>query len=848
MRAADNLRSLVLGPFNPKDPNIARYFGGSPVSSGVSVSEDTALDYAPVWAAVNLISSDVASLPLILYKREPNGGKTRYVDAKLYKLLHDEPNPEMTAFVFRETLQAHVLLWGNAYAEIERDSAGRPMALWPIAPHRVEPYRPTVQGNRLGAMRYRIDGNDGVTLPASDVIHIPGLSPDGSVGYRFVLKARESIGLGVAMERFGGTFFGNGSTFGGVLSHPRTLSKQAEENLRNSIQARHQGPDRAHKFLIIQEDMKYEALGVAPNQAQFIESRRFQIAEVARWFRVPPHKIGDLERATFSNIEQQALEYVVGTLRPWLVRWEQEFNRKLISPLERNRQFCEHLVDGMLRGDVVSRNNAYAVGRQWGWLSADDVREKENLNPLPNGAGQIYLVPFNMTPADKVNELVDSQIEKNTQPKSTNPLPGQRELDAIIASLRDDVAALTAKADAQMARATEAETIAATATTDAAVWKTAAETARDGLAATQRELAEKTALLLVAQEQAEQERRERQTAIQHAHALEVLNQYHIRDKNDALARVEESERKAQEAEAARLAAEARAEIADRNSLEAEQRLAEAQKGQESAEQWLLMAKHAATEAAQAQARAESQLQQAYSDASVGIKEAEELRQALAAANSALVEAETELEAIVGQKTEEAEALLARANELQASRDAAIAALVDAEAKVQTAEAEHRAAITAAEGAILERKEREGGRLTSVLAAHRGLLVDAMGRMIRRETEKARRHQTTPQKLRAWMENFYATHEETCVEAILPAITTHLAWCGSDEIPITVAARHVQAHIAESIRQLAAVVDGSDPDEYHAVLERTLERWERDRPSVLADAILRDEIEYVRSYQ
>lgn len=368
------------------------------------MNEITALNYSAVWAAVNVIASAVASLPLILYRRLPDGGKERYTGHPLYRLLHDEPNSEMTSLVFRETLQAHVLTWGNGYAEIERDGSGRPVALWPLDPSRVQPIR---EGGRL---HYRFTNENGtqVILASRDVLHVPGLSFDGLCGYSPIAKARESIGLGLATERFGSAFFGQGSTFGGVLTSPHKLTQLQKDDIREAIDKHHKGVDRANKFLVLSDGFKFDRLGIPPDDAQFLETRKFQITEVARWFNLPPHKLKDLDRATFSNIEHSSIEFVSDTLRPWLVRWEQEINRKLIAPLERTQQFAEHLVDGLLRGDITSRYAAYAVGTQHGWLSANDIRGFENLNPIDGG--NTYLVPVNMIPIDRMDEYADRLV------------------------------------------------------------------------------------------------------------------------------------------------------------------------------------------------------------------------------------------------------------------------------------------------------------------------------------------------------------------------------------------------------------------------------------------------------
>jgi len=271
---------------------------------------------------------------------------------------------------------------------------------------------------------YKVQNGNGPdrTIQAADMIHIPGLGFDGLCGYSVIQQARETIGLALATEAFGAKFFGNGSVSTMIASHPTKLSKQAYDNLKQSLREQTTGAN-SHGMLLLEEGIKVEKTSIPPDDAQFLETRRFQDIEVCRWFNLPPHKLSELERATFSNIEHQAIEFVTDCLRPWLITWEQELNRKLIRPLERTIQFTEHNVDALLRGDTTSRYAAYAVGRQWGWLSADDVRERENLNPLPNNDGQIYLVPTNMAPADRLDEIVDKQVAPDPKPVAPAPQP-----------------------------------------------------------------------------------------------------------------------------------------------------------------------------------------------------------------------------------------------------------------------------------------------------------------------------------------------------------------------------------------------------------------------------------------
>jgi len=364
-------------------------------NTGVSVTETTALSVVTVYACVRILSETLASLPLLLYKRLGRG-KQRAVEHPLYQILHDVPNPEMNSFTFRETLMAHLVTWGNAYAEIEWDNYTKVKALWPLRPDRMQVWRE----NGEIVYKYLLPNSAGIAvLPSYRIWHIPGLGFDGLIGYSPITLAREAIGLSLATEEFGARFFSNGAAPGGVLEHPAKLSKEAQENLRKSWNEMHSGLSNQHRVAILEEGMKWSKVGMPLNDAQFLETRKFQRNEIASFFHIPPHMIGDLERATFSNIEEQALEFVVYTMRPWLVRWEQSINQKLLTPDERAEYFAEFLVDGLLRGNIQARYQAYATGRQWGWLSANDIRELENQNPLPGEEGDIYLNPMNMVPA-----------------------------------------------------------------------------------------------------------------------------------------------------------------------------------------------------------------------------------------------------------------------------------------------------------------------------------------------------------------------------------------------------------------------------------------------------------------
>lgn len=377
------------GPKNSLNGSGYSFFFGS-TSSGKVVNERTAIQTTAVYACVRVLSEAIAALPLHTYRYTSNG-KEKAVDHNLYHLLHNEPNPEMTSFVFRETLMGHLLLWGNAYAQIIRDGRGKVIALYPLMPDKM-----TVDRNDKGDLIY-LYLKDGMSyvLKSEEVLHIPGLGFDGLVGYSPIAMAKNAIGMAIATEEYGAKFFSNGANPGGVLEHPGVVKDPAR--IRESWNSVYQGTGNAHKVAVLEEGMKFQSIGIPPEQAQFLETRKFQINEIARIYRVPPHMIGDLEKSSFSNIEQQSLEFVMYTLDPWVVRWEQAIVRSLISTTEKKEYFVKFNVNGLLRGDYQSRMSGYAVGRQNGWLSADDIRELEDMNKLPIGSGgDKYLVNGNM--------------------------------------------------------------------------------------------------------------------------------------------------------------------------------------------------------------------------------------------------------------------------------------------------------------------------------------------------------------------------------------------------------------------------------------------------------------------
>ena len=415
--------------FHPRDKpqdrttgsSFAFYLGGS--TSGKAVTERSAMQMTAVYACVRILSEAIAGLPLHLYRYKEGGGKEKAIDHPLYRLLHDEPNPEMTSFVFRETLMTHLLLWGNAYTQIIRNGKGEVIALYPLMPNKME-----VDRDENGRLYYSytrssdeaptMEGST-VTLRPEDVLHIPGLGFDGLVGYSPIAMAKNAIGMAIACEEYGAKFFANGAAPSGVLEHPGTIKDPAR--VRESWNSTFGGSANSGKVAVLEEGMKYTPISISPEQAQFLETRKFQINEIARIFRVPPHMVGDLEKSSFSNIEQQSLEFVKYTLDPWVIRWEQSLARSLFSATDKKNLFFKFNVEGLLRGDYQSRMAGYATARQNGWMSANDIRELENLDRIPaEEGGDLYLINGNMLPLDRAGAFANTSSKEDSNEENAS--------------------------------------------------------------------------------------------------------------------------------------------------------------------------------------------------------------------------------------------------------------------------------------------------------------------------------------------------------------------------------------------------------------------------------------------
>jgi HK97 family phage portal protein len=773
-RLVEAIRSYTVGPIGSSSHDLGGWVREHPTSTGLRVDEFSALNYSAVWTAVNLISADASSLPLVLYKRV-KGGKERFTTHPLYSLLHDAPNPEMTSVVWRHTMQAHVLTWGNGYSEIERDQMDRPVALWPITPDRVTPFR---IGPRA-PLQYRVTNGQGpdTVLDAADVLHVPGMGWDGTQGYSVIQKARESIGLGLGTEAFGGAYFGNGAQMGGVISVKGNLTDTARQDLRTSLNSRHRGVENAHKFLLLSGDTSYTPLSVPPDDSQFLETRKFQIEEIARWFKIPPHKLGELTRSTNNNIEQQTIDYYTTTLLPWLTVWEQELTRKLVSPLERNQQFVEHIFDALLRADASARASHYSTMFSVGGVTPNEIRSAENRNEIDGGNRSF--VPLNLVPLDRLDEWLTAKIDldkanadkltaeaesaRRPPPPPPPPSNDQTQTDQV-ASLQRDVDLARRKAQEHEDRCD--------------VLKATLEEAR---------------ILLLREQDAHETTRDEG-----------------RIKLDALgATLNETMQRAVEAQAAFETAEAqRVELA---------------------------LKLAVTE----EARDEQQVAREWADTDVITARAAvtAMTADLEAARARATAAETERATLAEQLTER-DALITderRANDeahvlLNTTRED-VAAL-----RTTLTVTEGRLADAVAEADTRQRAlDALDDRLRQATVAVTDAAVDALQRVIVKEADRARKAAGTPEKLAKWTETFYDLHRESVRSALTPMLRALAHVTGSQCPPVDDV---VEQYVQDSRQQFRALAAAHDADSLAPAVERLLRRWESDRAKAMLDRIRR----------
>jgi len=376
-------------------------------ASGVAVSEKTALSVTAVWACVRLIAHAIAVLPLPVYKKLTPRGKERATEHPLYRLLHDRPNPEISSFQFRSLLSVHQNLWGVGIAEIVTGNSGRAEALWPLPPWRVSQRKITP---REVVYDIRLDDGTTRTLPSYRCLVFPSMQIWSDEWLSPISVHRETVGFATALSDFGAKTFGQGTNPAGIITHPGKLRETSEESMRARFKP-YEGLSGSHRLMLLEEGMKFERVGLPPEDAQYLQTRQFSISEISRIYNVPLHLLQEHTKSTSwgSGIEELNLAFVNWTLQPYLTQWEQEISAKLFA--EDEPYFAEFLLTALLRGRTSERYAAYATGRQWGWLSVNDVRELENMNPIDDG--DIYLVPGNMTPADKAGEMLNPPPPKD---------------------------------------------------------------------------------------------------------------------------------------------------------------------------------------------------------------------------------------------------------------------------------------------------------------------------------------------------------------------------------------------------------------------------------------------------
>lgn len=379
-----------------RDPYVAEMFGLRENVAGQFVTPDNVTKVAAVHACIQLIAETTASLPLAPYRRLEDGGKVVDVDHPLHRVLHDKANDVQTAMEFREQLVASCLLTGNGYALKVIDGAGRVTALLPLPPQSVRVIKLV-----NGRLRYEVTQESGTVIYTQDeVLHLRYRTVDGFTGISPIAEARDVIGTAMAQQAFEGTFYKNGAKPSGILSHPGRLGQESHDRIKTSFRQQHGGAENANKLLVLEEGMAYSQVSMSQRDAEYIESRRLTLEDIARIFRIPPPAIGILHEATYSNISEQSRMLVSQTLRPWFVRIEQAMNEALLTSRGRRTHFIEHNAEGLLRGNLQERYEAYRVAREWGWLSVNEIRRTENMGDIGK-EGDTYREPLNSGPVGK---------------------------------------------------------------------------------------------------------------------------------------------------------------------------------------------------------------------------------------------------------------------------------------------------------------------------------------------------------------------------------------------------------------------------------------------------------------
>lgn len=395
---------------------------GSQSPAGENVTEYTALTYSAIWNAIYQISSTLGSLPLHLMQK--TGRNKRYAtEQSLYRVLHTQWNPYMTAKIGRECVMAHVLAWGNGYAEKVRDGYGNIIELWPITPNRIAPMM------KDGELVYEITvGNDKITLKRDKILHIPGPGFDGFVGYSPITLARKNIGWGMAMETYSSNFFSQGTQPGVIVSHPSKLSPEGHSNLKSSLTESYSGLGNSHRLMLLQEAMKIEKLGFSPEDSQFLESKQHHITDIARWFNMPPHKLKDMTKSSFNNIEAENASYVIDTILPWAIHIEQIYDTQLITLSQYKQGFYfKYVLEGLLRANSKERAEFYEKMIKNGLMTLNEGREKEDMNPSEQKYADELWMPTGLIPLSQFDEYLKknqgNQSQQQEEPEETEEKP-----------------------------------------------------------------------------------------------------------------------------------------------------------------------------------------------------------------------------------------------------------------------------------------------------------------------------------------------------------------------------------------------------------------------------------------
>lgn len=417
------MRNPLKGMFRGRDaPGVKDAVSSAPdfqfgtAASGKSVTEQTAIQISAVYACVRVLAETIASLPLHVYESDGKGGSRIAREHPLDYLVHDAPNEEMTSYQWREQMMTQILLHGNSYSQIVRSGKTNILSIYPLMSGSM-----TVDRAENGKIQYEYATSDGesILLDPAEVLHIPGMGFDGIMGYSPIALMKTTLGLTLAAEEYGSKVFSNGATPSGVLTHPNRPKDM--EAVRRSWNKAYGGSANAGKVAVLVEGMKFERISMPNNEAQFLETRKFQVSEICRIYRVPPHMVGDLEHATFSNIEHQSISFAVHTIRPWLVRIEQAMNKALLAEGDRGKFFFQFNMDGLMRGDYKSRMEGYAIARQNGWMSANDILSRENMNPIPDEeGGNLYLVNGNMVPITQAGQQTANQTTTGKEETKTD--------------------------------------------------------------------------------------------------------------------------------------------------------------------------------------------------------------------------------------------------------------------------------------------------------------------------------------------------------------------------------------------------------------------------------------------